>query len=224
MQRIARILATLAFCCWAISGCSAGFEPGATGAAEQDIQFTCVKPMGDPQARYPWEATYPIGSQHVYCQHMVTETSPSAWPSNVGACTGNPNGQQIPGVYQVDVWVRDAGTPASYRCARVNVPQVGHYSLTYAEMMEMGWFSSQADGPHHRWIQAIYVGPGTQWLTSSDSDVFTHGCPVSPASACSSGVNWLDSHQAVWWQIDGAYQTTMSLNFQPVGCSYPSCD
>lgn len=220
MSRIARILTLLAVSTLAITGCSSGFEPGTTGA-EQAITNVCSGPSAYV---YPWNATYPLGTQHVFCNHQPADFQQQYWPPNVSACTGNPNGQQVPSAGQVDVWVMDIATPRTYRCGRVTVPSVGHYSLTYWELLNMGWRATGYDQVHTRKIQGILVGPGVQWMMSSDSDVYVHGCPASPASACATGVNWLDSHETPWVQIDGVYDPMLSLNFQPVGCSYPSCD
>lgn len=225
MHRFTRILALLAVCCWAITGCGSGFEPGTTGTAESAFSFPTACSVTTPYiSPSPSIATYPIGSQHVYCAHQPTDFGPSNRAPSVAPCTVV-NGNQVPGVGQVDVWIRDAyNEPATHHyCARVTVPQSGSYHLTYWEVMAMGWYASGASNDSYRWLEGISVGEGVAWLLSSDSDVLTHGCPSGPPQACASGVNWLDSHTKPWFPLTG-YSTVMSLNFQPVGCSYPQCD
>lgn len=202
MTRIARILALLAFCCAAFTGCAGGNEPEAT-AAEQAIQSTCVKAGGDPLARYPWEATYPLGTQRVFCQHMDTETASGTWPAGSGPCTGNPNGGQVPGAGQVDVWVQTAA-PATYRCTRITLPSLpAHFHLSWEPMLEWGWLSRLADtdSAHYRWIQGVYVGPGAAATiaTGSADPAGPAGCPWPPTTSCDAG-DVPAGGQATWVQ------------------------
>jgi hypothetical protein len=207
MTRIAQGIALLAFCLAAFTGCSSGYEPGTTGAAEQEIQSVCLKQAGDQAARYPWEAFYPLFSQRVFCQHVVSEISPSTWPAGAGACTGNPNGQQIPGAGQVDVWLRDGASPPAYYCTRITLPAApAHFHLAWEPMLEWGWLASWSNtDPHHRrWIQGVVTGPGTAFVTGvgSTDPVNPNGCPVPydpyhcySAEVPSNGI-------ATWWQVD----------------------
>jgi hypothetical protein len=172
-------------------GCGAPPETTAV-VSPLTISSTCLKPANDPLAKFPWEATYPLANQHVYCQHMDTETSAPSWPANTGLCTGTP------GLYQIDVWVRQGGSNPDYRCTRWNVLGNGGavaVHANYEDTMELGWLSS-----YPRWIGYLQQGPGTVAVVSSLQDAYTSGCP--PMGGCI-GSTIHQSSPATWVQIDG---------------------
>lgn len=197
MRRVLLILSFL------LSAC---FTPGEhLDKVIGSIQSTCLKPQGDPVAKYPWEATYPLTTaQHVFCQHMVTETTMSSWPSGVGVCSGEP------GLFQVDVWVRQlSNSNPDWRCARVNVPTNGTitYWLAWEPLMEMGWLASNPV----RYIEWFEMGRGTTAVVSYLYDVHASGC--TPSSACH---GWVvpQSGSPTWVQTDTTFMPS-SLHFGP---------
>lgn len=204
MKRLSLAVVFL-FVSFASFGCSSGFEPGTTNTAEGAIASVCYTNIGGVTGVYPWNATWPIGSQHVACEHQPTAFVSGSWPPNVAACTGNPNGGMIPGVGQVDVWTKVNTSPASYLCARVSIPAGGHYSLDYQTLMQLGWRATYPDGAHNRWIQGITAGPDTAGQFADLANVYASG----PISAGLTYINWPEN-SANWLQIDTSV-TTSSL-------------
>lgn len=192
------------------AGCgSTGWEPGTTSQALS----LCLGP--GEGGTLPQNASFPIGNQHVWCQHQPTAFPPASWAPNVSPCTGNANGGQIPGEGQVDVWVRDALTSGThFYCARISIPLPGHFSLDYVGVMRMGWFASFADAPRHLWIQGIMVGPGVAGYLSSLADVWNQTCAGTPVP-CVLFRNYTGD-PAYWLQVDTTL-ITMSLNLYQIG-------
>ncbi len=130
----------------------------------------------------PYQAAFPVPPTQVYCQHVPAQgPAPQYWPLEISACTPLPNGSIIPGLHQIDVWVRDgAASMVAYYCARVTVPMFGGYRLDYQALMEMGWFAyvpGDWSGRHMRWIQGIVMGDGTFARFSTYSDaISTSSC------------------------------------------------
>jgi hypothetical protein len=203
MPRISRLLTLLALCCWA--GCESGIEPVVVSETDQAIQSVCLKQAGDQAARYPWEAVYPLFSQRVFCQHVVSEISQSTWPYGAGACT--PAGHETPGAGQVDVWIRDGASPPAYYCTRITLPALpAHFHLTWEPMLEWGWLASWSNtDPHHRrWIEGVVLGPGTAFTVGvgSTDPAGPTGCPEphDPYHCYASEVPY--AGRATWNQVD----------------------
>jgi hypothetical protein len=176
-----------------LGGCS--LEPsGEIATADSPlIQATCTKVAGDKWARYPWEASFPVNGQHIFCQHHVAETSPSTWPAGMSGCSGQP------GLYQVDVWVREAGSNPNYRCTRVQVPTPAISHWNFVETLELGWLTSGQGTAATRHIEGIEMGPGTTAIMSRLQDVYQTGC--IPGTACVSAVN-VKTNPPAWVWVD----------------------
>jgi hypothetical protein len=210
MHRLSRILATLAVC-WSLASC--GVAPSADSTTEQAIQSVCLKPQTDPAARYPWEALFPLAGQHVFCQHVPTEIAQNTWPAGISACTGNPNGGNIPGAYQVDVWVRDNNASPHFNCARVSVPSSPHFSLGFEPLLEYGWRASWADGNHWRWIQGVLIGAGVSISVSDAASAPGTACPPNTAG-CFSASN-AGPGVSPWYELD-TFMYPASVDFRRI--------
>ncbi len=169
----------LLFSACLLASCSALPE---TGTAESEIQYTCTKSGSDPAAKWPWEAAYPIGSQHVFCNHQINETSQSAWAPQLSSCVG------MPGNYQVDVWV-GSDDPNDYGwCSRVTLSGFTHYNQSYEPIMELGWLSNSTDAHNRRRIVGLTIGPGSSVQASSAATTPNqYGCVYPWDGNCISG-------------------------------------
>lgn len=202
------IIATL-FLIELFCACDATPLPGTTELELNVGSPLCFKPGGDPLAVMPQYAAYPLGGQHVWCQHMVGETNSWQWPSWASPCFSTP------GLHQLQVYVSNTGGSPTTFCTQVNVPFASTPSLssTYVETMELGWLSST----NARHISHVTLGRGTGFIMSSLQNVATSGC--TPASACvSSGVSQIGSSVDV--SIDSLL-TTSSWKMGTVGM--PTC-
>ncbi len=142
----------------------------------------CVANPADPNAVYPWNATYPLGSQHVWCQHQIAETNPWQWPTWASPCIGSP------GFFQVDVFTQrytKTNIPSGEFCTRVTIPGPLTWPLKadYIDTMSLGWLATSP----RRNISKFLMGPSTNVIMSSLPDVGSSGCV--PTSACINYVN-----------------------------------
>lgn len=219
MHRIALFLSLV---CLVAVGCADEKGPVIVGEATQAVQSVCTKSLSDPAARWPWEATYPLGAQHVFCQHVVGETSSSTWPAGAGACTPDATGNQIPGLGQADVWVRNATSPGtSYWCTRVTIAIGQPFHLVYEQTLEFGWLTllnGNIGDPYRRWIQGVTVGPGVKMVTGSIQSWGGNAptsCPMPPDTSCYSLARTA-AQSAQWIQVDSTqYSETIDLRRVP---------
>lgn len=180
-----RTLATLALIATlALSAACGGQQPGPEELAQASspltqIQSTCLKPSNDPAAVFPWNASWPLGTQDVYCQNMPNETNRRTWPAGISRCT---NGNA--GARQVDVWFADNSAPTVYTCARVTLAAApAHFTLDFEPFLEMGWLAQSLDPARTKQVIGLYVGPGSSVVVESRQTANPLGC-TEPVSGC----------------------------------------
>ena len=202
MHRVIKSFALLAVCCLGITACESANPPGTTSTESALAGNTCYTSIPPYSGLLPQSATYAgMWNEHVYCTHVPTSMTPDFYPSFTGPCTPDASGHQIPGEYQIDVWVENSSSdsPRQYKCARLSIPAGGlHYD--FHNVLERGWLATYPV-PQKTWVvQALYVGPGLTAIASGLPDVYASGC-TGPSTNCVSVVNWRGG-SAFWMQAD----------------------
>ena len=190
MHRLTRLLTylfALAIFAEVLLGCGVSPESTAeTSSALTTINYICVTYANDPASLYPWQASWPIGTQHPFCQNIPNEV-PNAhnrpWPPGISKC---PTDGTHAGPRQVDVWTADNSAPTNYMCARVTLaPAPAHFTLDYLHFLEMGWLSASQFPSQTRMVTGLWVGPGSNVVVESRATANPLGCTV-PVSGCAS--------------------------------------
>lgn len=182
MRSLTRSALLLGLLSLSFAAACGGNPPEEIAQISSDIQSTCLKPSGDPAAVFPWNASWPIGTQDVYCQNMPNETARSTWPAGISRCTTGVNA----GARQVDVWLGDNAAPTNYYCSRVTLPAApAHFVLDYEPFLEMGWLSTGLTPSRTRIMIGAWVGPGSSVVVESRASANPLGCSV-PVSGCAS--------------------------------------
>lgn len=196
MSGFGRILATLAVC-WSLASCGVAPPVEDVGKAAQPITTVCYTNINGVTGVLPASATYPIGSQHVFCEHQVTAFTSPNWAPATFACTPG-----TPGQYQVDIWVKDFSTPnPNYYCARIYTPaDKTDLHLNFRDILDRGWLGSYPDAAHHRVVYGTNQGPTTVMVASSLQDAWTTGCDGVPAHCQSRVVR--SSNPVLWTELD----------------------
>lgn len=200
-----RIALTLIVCTLCVQCGGTPPETEATVETASALTVTdgiCVTYANDPASLYPWQASWPISSQHPFCQHIPTEVPNSArrpWPAGISKC---PNNGTHAGARQVDVWLADNAAPTNNYCARVTLPAApAHWTLDYLNFMEMGWLSASQFDNQTRIVQGLWVGPGSNVVVESRQTANPLGCTV-PVSGCT-GIQVPANGVTSWLPVTG---------------------
>ncbi len=199
MQPLTRLVFLLGMLALFFGAACGGNPPEEIAQVSSAIQSTCLKPANDPAAVWPWDATWPIGSQHVFCLHMPAETASSTWPAGVSRC---PADGTHAGARQVDVWVADSAPKMSFYCARVTLaPAPARFALDYEPFLEMGWLSSSVSSSRTRQMTGVWVGPGSSVVVESRATANPLGCAY-PFTDCAS-VQVPSNGVTTWMPVSG---------------------
>ena len=188
----------------ALAACGAAPEVATT---EQAFTSLCYKAGGDSAAHYPWEASYPLGTQHVLCNHQINDFAQSSWAPQLSQCVN------LPGSYQVDVWI-GSDDPNDYGwCSRVTLSGYTHYNQPYEPIMELGWLSNSTDAHNRRHVIGLALGRGVVAQAATAATTPNNlGCVWPWTGNCVSATHAPDSSQQSYWLDVGPWQAA-SIDF-----------